>query len=366
MTSDPDAPADDALQPLFRSAAVARQAGMPVATLRIWEQRHRAVRPATAPSGHRLYSAADVARVRLLRRLTAHGHAIGSVAGLETGQLQRLAASTATDASPLGRPAGALRLVVIGRALATRVRRPAVARRLAAAARLVAVFDTPEAAAAGAAEALGDGLDAPDDVTPLDGIDLLLWQVPGLPARVPQTLGAAGAAWRARRTVVVHRFAGAAARRAFEDEGARVLREPLDDEALGAWLAAHEGQPDARSGARPEATHDPAAPPDVRVPAAHAVPPRRFDDATLTAIAGLPSSVACECPRHVAELLMQLAGFEAYSAACASRGPADAALHAHLHQVAGRARMLFESALERVARHEGLSLPHLIEPTENP
>ncbi|MFN7642883.1 MAG: MerR family transcriptional regulator [Burkholderiales bacterium] len=388
MTSDPDAPADDALQPLFRSAAVARRAGMPVATLRIWEQRHRAVRPATAPSGHRLYSAADVARVRLLRRLTAHGHAIGSVAGLDTGQLRRLAASlppspsgdaagtpdasgragsavaasTATVASPLGRPAGALRLVVIGRALATRVQRPAVARRLAAAARLVAVFDTPEAAAAGAADALGDGLDPPDDVTPLVGIDLLLWQVPDLPARMPPTLGAAGAAWRARRTVVVHRFAGAAARRAFEDEGARVLREPLDDEALGAWLAAHE----ARSDARPEEARDPAAPPDVRVPAAHAVPPRRFDDATLTAIAGLPLSVACECPRHVAELLMQLAGFEAYSAACASRGPADAALHAHLHQVAGRARVLFESALERVARHEGLSLPHLIEPTENP
>ena len=392
MTSDPDAPADDALQPLFRSAAVARQAGMPVATLRIWEQRHQAVRPATAPSGHRLYSAADVDRVLLLRRLTAEGHAIGSVAGLETGQLRRLAASmppspswdaastrdapvgagsavaasTAAHASPLGRPTGPLRLVVIGRALATRLQRPAVARRLAAAARLVAVFDTPEAAAAGAADALGDGLDPPDDVTPLDGIDLLLWQVPDLPARMPPTLGAAGAAWRARRTVVVHRFAGAAARRAFEDEGARVLREPLDDEALGAWLATHEGQPDARPDARPEATHDPAALPDVRVPAADAVPPRRFDDATLTAIAGLPSSVACECPRHVAELLMQLAGFEAYSAACASRGPADAALHAHLHQVAGRARVLFESALERVARHEGLSLPNLIEPTENP
>jgi hypothetical protein len=102
------------------------------------------------------------------------------------------------------------------------------------------------------------------------------------------------------------------------------------------------------------------------VPAADAVPPRRFDDATLTAIAGLPSSGACECPRHVAELLMQLAGFEAYSAACASRVTADAALHTHLHQAAGRARVLFESALERVARHEGLSLPHLIEPTENP
>jgi DNA-binding transcriptional MerR regulator len=362
MSSDPDASADDALQPVFRSAAVARRAGMPVATLRIWEQRHRAVRPATAPSGHRLYSPADVERVLLLRQLTAEGHAIGSIAGLETAQLRRLAASKAADASPPGHPAGPLRLIVIGHALAARLQRPTLASRLAAPARVVAVFDTPEAAAAGAADALGDGLDPQYGVTPLDGIDLLLWQVPSLPARVPPTLVVAGTAWRARRTVVVHRFAGAAARRVFEDEGAGVLREPLDDEGLGAWLATHGARPEARS----EDMRDSAAPLEVRVPAADAVPPRRFDDATLTAIAGLPSSVACECPRHVAELLMQLAGFEAYSAACASRGPADAALHTHLHQVAGRARSLFESAMERVARHEGLSLPRGLDPSETP
>ena len=197
MTSDPAASADDALQPLFRSASVARRVGMPVATLRICEQRHRAVRPATAPSGHRLYSPADVTRLLLLRRLTAEGHAIGSIAGLATGQLRRLAVSTAAAAaaSTPGRPTGPLRLVVIGRALATRLQRPTLARRLAAPALVVAVFDTPEAAAAGAADALGDGLDPPDGVTPLDGIDLLLWQVPGLPARVPPTLVAAGAAW---------------------------------------------------------------------------------------------------------------------------------------------------------------------------
>jgi hypothetical protein len=50
-------------QPTFRAGAVARIAGMPVATLRIWEQRYQAVRPNTAASGHRLYSSADVERV---------------------------------------------------------------------------------------------------------------------------------------------------------------------------------------------------------------------------------------------------------------------------------------------------------------
>src|SRR6476469_8045320 len=76
-----------AAQPGFRSTAVARMAGMPVATLRVWEQRYRAVGPGTAPSGHRLYSAADVERVVLLRQLTGQGHAIGSLATMTMDQL---------------------------------------------------------------------------------------------------------------------------------------------------------------------------------------------------------------------------------------------------------------------------------------
>jgi MerR family transcriptional regulator, light-induced transcriptional regulator len=88
-----------------------------------------------------------------------------------------------------------------------------------------------------------------------------------------------------------------------------------------------------------------------------AVPARRFDDVTLTEFAGLSSTVACECPSHVAELLMQISGFEAYSRDCADRSPGDAQLHAYLQRVAGGARLLFEAALERVAVAEGLALP---------
>ena len=84
--------------------------------------------------------------------------------------------------------------------------------------------------------------------------------------------------------------------------------------------------------------------------------PQRYDDAALTAIAGLSPAIACECPRHLAELLMQLSNFETYSADCANRSPADAQLHAYLQRVAGASRGLFEAALERVARHEGLTL----------
>jgi hypothetical protein len=96
---------------------------------------------------------------------------------------------------------------------------------------------------------------------------------------------------------------------------------------------------------------------DLSASAAEPVPPRRWDDAALIHFANLSPTIACECPRHVAELLMQLSHFEAYSAECEHRNAADAELHAYLRQVATASRVRFEAALEHVALHEGLLLP---------
>lgn len=101
----------------------------------------------------------------------------------------------------------------------------------------------------------------------------------------------------------------------------------------------------ARRG-RPEAT-----------PTQAALAPRRYGDATLRDLAGLSSTIACECPRHIADLLMRLSHFEQYSAECERLDADDDALHAYLQQVAGQAHASFESALERVAIHDGVLPP---------
>ncbi|WP_395700261.1 MerR family transcriptional regulator [Aquabacterium sp.] len=338
------APASPAVPgPAFRSAAVARMARMPVATLRIWEQRYRAVQPATTAAGHRLYSPADVQRVLLLRQLTEQGHAIGQLAGLDSAQLQAVARTPAVPAASESpgpaRARPALRLVVVGPALAARLQRPALLRQRVLAPHRLTVFDS-----------LADAARAPAGTA----ADLLLWHAPELRPELPRELKtamvSAQKACRARQVAVLYRYAGSAAIHALADTGAVVIREPADDAALGAWLASLPVGRSARSADRAPRDRPPAA------QAPGTVPPRRYDDAALTAIAGLPPRLACECPRHVAELLMQLASFEAYSAGCRHRNAADADLHAYLQQVAGASRALFEAALERVARHEGLAL----------
>jgi MerR family transcriptional regulator, light-induced transcriptional regulator len=76
--------------PLFSVQSVARRAGLSAHTIRAWEKRYRAVRPARSRAGQRRYTEADVQRLVLLGRATNAGHAIGTIAHLPDSQLRRL------------------------------------------------------------------------------------------------------------------------------------------------------------------------------------------------------------------------------------------------------------------------------------
>ena len=340
-TSDPlaDAARQAEATPRYRSGAVARMIQMPVATLRVWERRYGVVKPAVSASGHRLYSALDVRRLVQLKQLTDTGHAIGSIATLDEEALLQVALTHATSLAASGaKPAAPVvpwRIVVVGEALARRLQRPALARRLGRPLDVVAVHaDLQQAAAA----------------PPGGPVDALLHQAAGVGPDTLDELQAAVDACGAQRAALLHGFGTTAACDAIAARGIAVLRESQDDRALAVWLRTlADGTPAGRSPFDALPTTLPGSDGEIA--------PRRYDDAALTDFASLSSTIACECPRHVAELLMQLSHFEAYSADCESRSPADASLHAYLRRVAGTARALFESALERVAIQEGLMLP---------
>jgi hypothetical protein len=313
---------------------------MPVATLRVWERRYGVTQPLLSPSGQRLYSDADVRRLALLKQLTDLGHAIGSLAGLDMPQLQQVASTHASvlasragedPAPPQQPPASPWRVAVVGAALAGRLQSPALRRLLARPLRLLGPF-----------ESLGEA-EAAVQTSPAD---LLLVQEPRLHEGWLAALQAAAPALAALPKAVLYRFATESTCAALAAGGAALLGEPQNDTVLGQWLQG------ALQAAGPAGTE-----PGAAALLGAAPPPRRWDDAALADFAGLSSTIACECPRHVAELLIQLSHFEAYSAECRHRNAADAALHAYLQQVTAQARARFEAALEHVARHEGLILP---------
>lgn len=86
--------------------AVARMTGLPIDTLRAWERRHAGVSPSRDARG-RIYTDADVARLRLLRDAVANGHAIGRVARLDDEALRELAGAVASPlrTTPAPQPA---------------------------------------------------------------------------------------------------------------------------------------------------------------------------------------------------------------------------------------------------------------------
>lgn len=69
---------------------VADRTGLSPDLLRVWERRYRAVEPSRTTDGQRLYSDADVERLRLLRLATLAGRGISQVAQLGTEELTRL------------------------------------------------------------------------------------------------------------------------------------------------------------------------------------------------------------------------------------------------------------------------------------
>jgi len=338
-----DAAVGTAAAARHRSGAVARMLRMPVATLRVWERRYGVTKPLLSASGQRLYSDDDVRRLALLKQLTDLGHAIGSLAGLDMAQLQQVASTHASvlaarageDRPPL-RPVPALpwRVAVIGEALAARLQRPGLRRQLARPVQVLGPFADVAAAAAA-----------------LQGVavDALLMHEPRLHEGWMASLQAAAPVLAPLPRAVLYRYAAETTCAELAADGIALLREPQSDTVIGQWL---QGVLPANALACPVA--------DSALPPSPAVPPRRWEDAALADFAGLSSTIACECPRHVAELLMQLSHFEAYSAECRYRHAADAELHAYLQQVAGTARARFEAALEHVALHEGLILPRAV------
>jgi DNA-binding transcriptional MerR regulator/methylmalonyl-CoA mutase cobalamin-binding subunit len=67
--------------------AASQATGLTVETLRAWERRYGIIEPKRDVSGHRIYTACDVSRLRRLRETTDRGHPIGKIAHLSNEDL---------------------------------------------------------------------------------------------------------------------------------------------------------------------------------------------------------------------------------------------------------------------------------------
>jgi DNA-binding transcriptional MerR regulator len=315
----------------YRIGAVSRLTGVPADTLRVWERRYAVVEPSRTEGGSRLYSQEDVARLSLIKRLVDAGHAIGTVANLSLEQLEvRAAGVQAAGGTHETRGRGPVALALVGATLPLRLERD------------LKHLDEQQIRLVGAFQELSD-FEA--EAAELDA-DVVVVELPTLDAESLSRVRRLQRLCGAREAVAVYGFGSSQYVHQLEDQGIAALHFPVSWDELrraccpdGLIVKVERGEPT-----------------DFESALGSPVPARRFDDRQLAVASTASTAIKCECPHHLADLIIALARFEQYSVECENRTREDAALHAYLHVTTARARAMLEEALERVIEIEGIDV----------
>lgn len=311
---------------LYRIAAVSKLTGMPVPTLRMWERRYTVVSPARSSGNGRLYSRSDVDRLLLLKAATEAGHAIGTVAGLSDAQLrERLQQASVKPAVHSAIAPSHCRVLVCGSRLAERLRESWSGRSDIAVTGALPSLSSPKLAQVQSADAVI--------------VEASTLQVTAL-ASLRQLRQRSGA----KVMIVVYGFTQRQALARLDQEGIIALALPAEAAHLARICHLALSMPVPAERGIDSLLMQPAA-------------FRRYDDHFLASVSELPSTVRCECPNHLADLLNKLNAFEQYSLECENADAADASIHSLLYAAASNCRALLEHALQRVLAHEGIADP---------
>jgi hypothetical protein len=263
----------------------------------------------------------------LLKQLSGAGHGIGSIARLDLAQLRQLCHADHQAQAPqaITQPVS---LAVVGLGLANRIESRQFAGVMSQ--HRIQVTDVM------------DDLATAHHATLSGKPQVLLVQVNSLQDTVFESIQALMQRQPFAQTIVLYHFAPDRVVQTMKLAGLTVRRNPISDSELAELLQSilfvdrDRAQAYGHQGA--------------------VIAGRKYSDDILRRVAGISTNVLCECPKHVAELITQLASFEAYSQECLNKNTEDAHLHSYLRAISGSARSLFENALEKIAQHEGIDL----------
>ena len=314
--------------------AVSSLSGVPTPTLRIWESRYDTFKPHKTETNHRLYTEDDVLKAILLKRLTEQGHAISAIAKMSTtalnNLLQKQQASNHTK-SAASLATQSVSIAIVGLTLASRIESKKFTLDFNNhAIRVTDIFSSNAEAMAGNFQ---------------ESPQILLIHTNSLHAGIQFEIHRLAEKNQALQVIVLYNFGQEPVIQSMKECGMIVRREPITDSELADLIkSVLVVDTSSKSGPLKSGT---------------LIPQRKYSDMALLKVANISSNVLCECPKHVAEIISQLASFEQYSHDCLNKSNEDAHLHAHLSAISGSARALFESALEMIAKHEGIDLDAL-------
>lgn len=316
----------------FRSGVAARLAGIPVETLRVWERRYKISGAKSQGASQRLYSRADIHRLTLLKRLVDLGQSIGTLSQMESGALESMQ-NTLLGLSrnlPEDLLNKTIQVGLIGATLACESLRAAI---------------TTSNLSIGF---FAQGLEQTKTQAITGSVDILLVEIPTIMETSVSDIDQLSKTLDAKKIILFYRFAPNTIIRQLRLKGCSVVRTPVDAHEVIALCRSILSQPAAQGAPKTRNANEDT--PQGSPPA--------FSEASLARFTQMKSSVYCECPSQLAELLLSVTAFEHYSAQCANKSPSDAALHQSLETAAADARRSLEQALKILVEAEGLSVEH--------
>lgn len=310
--------------------AVARITGLTDHTIRVWERRYKAIVAKRSETGRRIYTAANVEKLGLLKQLTDKGIAIGKIATKNNAALRKaileydqVATSTLPDT---------IRLAVLGDHVRTQILQ-------ATGPYEVTIADNNPSRFAADLEK--------------QPVDVIVLETAVLDSQVLKQLRSYISLGRARCGLFIYKFGRKQDVERASKSGTLALRSPVNVAEL---QSAIHGLTTSTTLPSRQPADQVSRPTDPAWQFSGTIAPRRFTEEQLARLANISSTIDCECPQNLALLVGNLTAFEIYSSQCANRDADDAALHHYLHQTTAEARRLIESALEKVVTAENISL----------
>lgn len=305
----------------YSIGAIAKLTGLTVHNLRVWEKRHQVVETERSQTGRRQYSEADLQRLLLLKGCVDQGLSISNLAALSNRELEATLA-TFRKAQPQSGGRQTLGVCVVGQELAGVVEQVLSQGFRIGELRTFSHLDALQAADLGGAP------------------DLLVIDQPSLSAAEARPLGNLFKRINARINLLHYRYSRQQDVAYLRSLGIHTLKAPVDLNELSQLLQ--------------RLLTAPALQPELLV--SRQAPERRYSDAALQAAANMSTSIECECPHHLAELIKSLLAFETYSSQCQRKDKAGEDLHRHIYLRTAQARSIMEELLQSVLEQEGIDL----------
>jgi len=310
-------------RPLYGIGTVARLTGIKPDTLRIWERRYQLGASHKSASGRRQYTQADLEHLQLVAALVAAGARIGEIASTERRTLEMMLRAR-RDGAHREIPEPKPRVLFVGAGLCDWLEQHQGC--------LVNID-------AQLAPCALDGVDG-QLVTQIGAADALVVECGGLNGTVLDRLESLAGTLHARNVLALHQCSSARWRDTLAERGFTGAPFPPDPAFLAFQLTRAVAEKAAGLG-------------DGNVGELLQGRPRLFGERELSAARDIDNALACECPRHLVDLVRSLATFEEYSANCTVENWRDASVHACVYAYAGQARWLIEKALGLVVESHG-------------